>query len=485
MGLREKAIRGVIWNSVGKFSSLGIEFVVGIILARLLTPKEFGLIGTIMVIIALSQIFINSGFSQALVRKQNCTQEDYSTVFFFNLVVGLFLYAILFTTSGYISRFYNTPELKLLVKVLGIAIIISSLTLIQTTKLTKQIDFKRQTIIAVIASIVSGIIALIMAYKGYGVWSLVIKSLVYQSLNSAMLWGWNQWKPDLFFSIASFKELFGFGSKLLLSGLIGTFFNNIYYIVIGKYFAVAELGFYTRAEQFKNLPSQYISDIATSVGYPVLAEVQNDPERLKAVSQKIITTTFFIVAILMFGMAAVADSLVITLIGEKWRQSVIYLQMLCFVGLMYPLNSININLLNVVGRSDLYLKLQLISQFFTIPVIIVGILFGIEYMILGICLNSLVAYFYFSKVSSKYSGYNFKQQIKDIYKPLLIAISMGVIVFLFDFFTNFKPIITLVSQITLGTLIVLLCGELLKLKEYNLIKVIIIEQYKKIFAKLI
>ena len=271
MGLKEQAISGVLWNSVGKLLGMGIEIIVGIILARILTPKEFGLIGTITVIITLSQVFINSGFSQALIRKQNCTQEDYSTAFFFNLAIGIIFFVILFLASGFISRFYNKPELKPLVQVLGIGLIISSFTLVQSAKLIRRIDFKLQTKISVIASIISGFIAVIMAVKGIGVWSLVVKTLFNQAINSILLWYWNRWKPDLVFSVASFKELFSFGSKLLLSGLIGTFFNNIYYIVIGKYFTAADLGFYTRAELFKNLPSQNISDIMTNVSYPVLS----------------------------------------------------------------------------------------------------------------------------------------------------------------------------------------------------------------------
>jgi O-antigen/teichoic acid export membrane protein len=477
MGIKEQAINGVLWNAVGKISSMGIEFIVGILLARLLTPKEFGLIGTIMVFIAISQIFINSGFSQALVRKQDCTQDDYSTAFYFNIAVGLFSFAIILLSAGYISKFYNIPELKPLLQVLGIGLIISSFTIIQSAKLTKRLDFKLQTKISVIASILSGIIAVTMALKGFGVWSLVAKSLTNQAINSALLWAWNNWIPDFVFKLDSLKELFGFGSKLLLSGLIGTIFNNIYYVVIGKYFSVADLGFYTRAELFKNLPSQIISDVANNVGYPVLSKVQHEPNQLKEGTRKIITTTFFIVAFLMFGLAAVADSLVITLVGEKWRQSVIYLQMLCFVGLMYPLNSININILNVVGRSDLYLKLQLVSQVLIIPVVIVGIIYGIKVMIIGTCINSLLAYLYFGIISSRYSGYKFKHQLNDIFKPLLLALSMGSVVYIVGYLTNFKPLITLLMQISIGALIIIFFGNLLRLREYILIKTIIIEQY--------
>lgn len=479
MGLKSQAISGVLWNSVGKISSIGIEFIVGIILARLLTPKEFGLIGTIMVVIALSQVFINSGFSQALIRKQDCTQKDYSTVFFFNLAVGLFLFVVLILSSGFIGRFYNNPELEPLLQVLGIGLIISSLTLIQSTKLIKHIDFKLQTKISVIGSLISGVIAILMAFKGFGVWSLVVKSLSSQIINSVLLWAWNRWKPDWVFSLHSFKDLFGFGSKLLLSGLIGTFFNNIYYIVIGKYFSVSDLGFYTRAELFVKLPSQNISDIVTSVGYPVLAKLQDDPVQLKSALKSIMTTTFFIVSILMFGMAAVSHSLVITLVGEQWEPSIFYMQLLCFFGLMYPLISININFLNVVGRSDLYLKLQLVAQFLAIPITIVGVLLGIKFLIFGICLNSLVTYIYFSKISSKYSGYKFTEQIADIFKPLLLSGFMGIIVFLVDYLTNLKPVITLILQMTVGGMILFAVGEILKLKEYIFIKTIFVELYKR------
>jgi O-antigen/teichoic acid export membrane protein len=484
MGLKNQAINGVLWSSVGKLSSIGIEFIVGIILARLLTPKEFGLIGTIMVVIALSQVFINSGFSQALIRKQNCTQSDYSTAFFFNLCVGLLLYLIIIMTSGAISRFYNKPELKPLIEVLGIGLIISSFTLIQSAKLIKRIDFKLQTKISVIASLISGTIAVLMALKGFGVWSLVIKSLTSQIVNSLLLWTWNRWKPNWIFSVSSFKELFNFGSKLLISGLIGTFFNNIYYIVIGKYFSAPVLGFYTRAELFINLPSQNISDIITSVGYPVLAKVQNEPIQLKSVFKGILTTTFFIISILMFGLAAVSHSLVLTLIGEQWKPVILYMQILCFFGLIYPLNSINVNLLNVVGRSDIYLKLQLVADVLRIPVIVLGVILGIKFLILGVCFNSIVAYIYFSNVSSKFSGYKFNEQLFDIFKPLLLGGFMGIIVFLVDYLTNLKPVTTLMVQITVGAMIVFTVGELFRLKEYVIVKSIFVEQYRKFLDNL-
>lgn len=480
MSLKEQAINGVLWNSVGTLSAFATEFIVGIILARLLTPEEFGLIGTITIVIAILQIFVNSGFSQALVRKQNCTQRDFSTAFFFNIAAGVLLYLILLVAAKPISNFFNNSALKPLIQVLGIVLIISALTLVQHANLVRRIDFKLQTKIAVTASVLSGAIAILMALNGLGVWSLIAKTLINQVVTSGLLWNFNRWKPDFVFSKESFHELIGFGSKLLLSGLIGTIFNNIYYATIAKYFSVKDLGFYTRAELFKYFPSQTTEKIVTAVGYPVLAKVQDNPEKLNFAFRQILLTTFFIIAIMMFGMAAIADSMVITLIGEQWRQSIPYLQMLCFVGLLNPLNSININLLNVMGRSDLYLKLQIISQLLTIPIIILGVIYGIKIMIFGMCVNSLFAFFYFGKVASRFSGYSVGNQLKDILPHLSLALFMGLIIYLIDYFTNLTPVKTLIIQIVTGIIVVISLSEYFKIKEYLFVKEIIIEQLKKL-----
>jgi teichuronic acid exporter len=478
MTLKEQAITGVVWSSAGTISLFAIEFVIGIILARLLTPSEFGLIGTITVIIAISQVFVNSGFSQALVRQQNCTQEDYSTAFFFNLIIGVAFFLVLLVSAESISIFFNNPSLKPLIQVLGLTLIINALTLVQNARLIKEINFKLLTRVTVIASVVSGIIAVVMALGELGVWCLIAKTLINQGLVLVMLWHFNRWKPNLVFKKDSFMKLFGFGSKLLFSGLIGTIFNNLYYATIAKYFSVQTLGYYTRAELFKNFPSQTVEKVITSVGYPLLAKVQNDSIRLNSGFRQIFTITFYIVSILMFGLAAVADSMIITLVGEQWRGSIVYLQMLCFVGLLYPLNSININLLNVIGRSDLYLKLQLISQLLTIPIILIAIVYGIKVMILGICINSLFAYFYFTKVASRFSGYGVSNQIKDIMPHLSVALFMGLIVFLVDFLTNLPPFITLVIQILTGIIIVISLSKYFKIKEYMFIREVVIQKIR-------
>jgi len=476
--LKDKAINGVLWNSIGSFSAMGIEFIVGIILARILSPTEFGLIGTITVVIALSQVFVNSGFSQAIVRKQNCTQTDYSTAFFFNFAVGILIFLLLLFTAEPISVFFNNSDLKPIIQVLGFGLIISSLTLIQQAKLTKRIDFKLQTKISITASTLSGITAIYLAYNGFGVWSLVAKQLTNSALNSILLWIFNKWRPSLVFSKKSFKELFGFGSKLLLSGLINTFFQNINYLIIAKYFSAQDLGYFTRAELFKNLPSQNVSSIVTAVGYPVLASLQDDPIRMKSVFSNMMTKTFFIVIILMVEMGVTANALILTLLGDQWLPSVPLLQMLCIVGIMLPLNSMNINILNVVGRSDLYLKLQTIVQILVLPNILIGVYFGIEALILGMIFIAIFGYIIFNNESNKILNYPIKEQLKDIFPSLILAIAMGIPVFFIGYFSSFNSLITLIIQIITGILIVLIAGEMFNLKEYNFIKMTIVDKLR-------
>lgn len=483
MSLKQKTVSGLLWSFVDTFAGQGLTFIVGIILARILSPREFGLIGMITVFIAVSESFINSGFSSALIRKKDCTNIDFSTVFYFNLAAGILFFLILFFTAPFIAGFFDEPKLKPIVQVLGIVLIIDSLTLIQRTILTKRIDFKLQARISVIASLGSGVIAIVMAYKGFGVWSLVAQRIAKQGLNSIFLWLWNRWKPLLVFSMQSFKELFGFGSKLLVSGLIDTLYRNIYYLIIGKFFSAQELGYYTRADEFQRIPSQNLNGIIGRVSYPVLASIQDDKLRLKNNYQKLIRSTMFITFILMLGMAAAAEPMIITLIGEKWRPSIIYLQMLSFVGMMYPLHALNLNMLQVSGRSDLFLKLEVIKKILAIPTIVIGVIWGIKIMILGMMVNTLVAYYLNSYWSGRFIGYSFKQQVVDILPSFGLALTMAIFVYILGTFLPFSYLWVLIIQIIAGALFILLFCEITRFRDYLFVKEIVIEKLKDIRKK--
>ena len=479
MTLKQKTLSGLKWSFADSFVNQGIQFIVGIILARLLSPSEFGLIGMITVFIAISQTFIDSGFTQALIRKNDCTQKDYSTVFYFNLLVGLVFYIILFFSAGTISNFYNEPQLLLLVRVLGINLLINAAGLIQRTILTKRINFKLQTKISIIASVLSGIIGITMAYLGFGVWSLVCKTVAQNVFITLMLWLWNKWKPIITFSLKSFKEMFSFGSKLLVSSLINALSNNVYYIMIGKFFSAKELGFYTRADQFNNLPSANLTSIIQRVSYPVLSSIQNDSEKLKMAYKKLIKNTMFVAFILMIGLAAIAKPFIITLIGTKWLPSVPYLQLLCFSGMFYPLHALNLNILQVKGRSDLFLKLEIIKAILTIISILIGAFFGIIIMLISLVVISIIAYFINSFWSGKLINYPVKEQIKDILPSFFLAAFMGIIIAIPAYFLSLYHDYTLAIQVISGGLIVIIFSKLFKIEAYMEIRGIIIERFSK------
>jgi teichuronic acid exporter len=481
--LKQKTVSGLTWSFLDNFSNLGIQFIIGIILARLLSPKEFGLIGMITVFISLSQFFIDSGFSNSLIRKKNCTQNDYSTIFYFNLITSIVLYFFLFFLAVPISIFFNEPELTDIIRVIGVCLIVSSFSVIQRTILTKRIDFKLQTRISVISSILSGIISIYMAYFGFGVWSLVWKFISAALFTSVLLWLWNQWYPKMIFNYNSFKEHFKYGYKLLLTNLINVIYENVYYIIIGKYFNAETLGYYTRAQQFSNLPSLNITGVIQRVSFPVLSQLKDDPKKLKHAYKKLIISTMYISFILMLSLAAVSKSLILVLIGVKWNTSILYLQLLCFSAMLYPLHALNLNILNVVGRTDLSLKIEIIKKLLIIPIIIIAISFGVKAMLVSLIFISFAAFFLNGFYSGKLINYNVKEQIIDVLPSLLISLIISFILYIEDFVLKFSPGLVFLVQFLSGVFLLILISELFKLRAYYEIKNIVIDKYNKLIKK--
>ncbi len=477
MSLKDRALHGFFWSFIDSLGGQGIQFIVSIVLARMLTPREFGLIGMITIFIAISQTFIDSGFRNALIRKQKCTDDDYSTVFYFNLLISVLVYLILFFSSDIIAEFFNEPRLSKLLKILGIGLIFNAFGIIQSTIFTKNIDFKKQTRISISCSLIAGIIAIAVAKVGFGVWSLVILTLVKYGLSSVFLWLWTIWRPKLIFNLRSFTELFSFGSNLLLSGLLNTIYENVYYFIVGKYFSAVHLGYYTRADQFKMLPSQTLTGIITRVSYPVLSSIQNDKYALKHGYKRIIRTTTFVSFILMIGMAAVAKPMIIVLIGVKWLIAAEYLQILCFVGMFYPLHALNLSMLQVVGRSDLFLRLEIIKKILAMPTIIIGIIFGIKPMIFGMIGNTLLAFYLNSYWSGKFISYSFSEQVKDILPSFMLACIMGLTVFFAGQILHLHIYINLVIQIVLGAMVTWGICELFRFSDYLYFKARIIDHF--------
>lgn len=479
MSLKSKTISGLLWSFVGSFTNQIVTFFVGIILARLLSPAEYGLIAMTTTFIVFSQTFVDSGFGQALIRKNNCTQNDYSTVFYFNLIVGLTIFLILFSFAGIISDFFNEPQLKNIIRVLGLDLIFSSFTIIQKTILTKQIDFKLQTKVSFVSTVISGLVGVFMAFNGFGVWSLVAKTLVATISTSSLLWMLSRWRPDFVFSKVSFKELFGFGSKMLISNLIDRIYWNIYYVVIGKFFTAKTLGFYSRAEMFKNLPSQNITFLISGVAYPALSQLQDNNEILKEKFRILVRSTMYISFFTIIFMIVAGKELILILIGEKWIQSVGYLRLLCFGALFFPLIVLNTLLLKIKGKSNWYLKTQIITKFCSIPIIILGILYGIEVLIIGTIIQQLLEFLLISIWVNKLINYNFKSQLADILPSATIITIAGICVYIFTLLSSYSLFLTFSLQIIIFLVTTIMMSILLNLEEYLFLKVLIVDFLKK------
>lgn len=464
--LKQKTVKGVIWNSVQHFTNNGVQFLLMIFMARLLGPKEYGLIGLTAVFMAIASTFVDSGFANALVRKKKCTNDDFSTVFIFNLFISIVCYFIIFTIAPYVGDFYKEPILCPVLRVLGLMLIIQAFCAVQSTILTKNIDFKKKTKLSVSKNIISGLIGLLCAYLGFGVWALVIQSLTASILLSIMLWSTTEWYPNMHFSKKSFKELFGYGSKLLISSLINTTYSQIYPIVIGKIFSPTTLGNYSRARHWGNLGSQNLTGILQSVTFPVLAKVQDDNERLANIYRRMISTSCYIIFPIMIGMSAVAYPLTLVVIGEKWEFSAYLLQIICFSMMWYPVHSLNLNLLQVKGRSDLFLKLEIIKKTMAICILCISIPLGIVAMCYFGILSSIISLIINTYYTGKLINVGFLKQMRDIAPTLILSLVMWVAVLLaIRIIPNIY--IQLLGGIFLGATIYLAGSYLLKYPELN------------------
>jgi O-antigen/teichoic acid export membrane protein len=380
-----------------------------------------------------------------------------------NLVASLVIYAILFLSASAIADFFSKPELKDIVRVITLRIVISAFSSIQVTRLTKEMNFKQQMAIQTPALAISGLVGIGLAWYGYGVWSLVYMSLIQETLSSVGYWISSNWRPSMRFNAARFKSHFNFGYKLTLSGLIDTIYGNLYNILIGKYFSAAQLGFYTRAKTLRQLPVENISTALNKVTYPMFAEIQQDDEKLKDVYRRVMQQVIFWVAPILIGGAVLADPLIRFLFTEKWLPAVPFFQILCMIGIIYPLHAYNLNILNVKGRSDLFLRLEIIKKILGVAMIIVGLQFGIYGLLYSEVALSLVAFFVNTWYSGKLLGYPAYRQLLDIIPILLIASVMGACVWIMDWWIIEVPdILRLLIGTFLGALLYLVLCYVVK-----------------------
>lgn len=428
--LKEKTVKGVIWSAVDRFSAQGIQFVFSILIARLLVPEDYGVIAMLNIFLAVSQTFIDSGFGTALIRKIDRTETDFSTVFYFNIAVAVFFYLGLFFAAPAIANFYNTPLLVPVTRVTAINLVIGSLSGIHNAKLSIAIDFKSRAKISIVSAVLTGSVGLWMAYSGYGVWALVVQTVFAGIIRTIMLWIIVKWYPKLVFSWKSFKEMFSFGSKLLASGLLDTLYNNIYTLVVGKVFSSSTLGVYAKAQALAEFPSSNITGVLQNVSFPVLSSIQNDEDKLAGAYKRFIRVSAFVIFPLMLGLSSVADPFIRLLLTDKWENTIYLLQIICFSMMWYPIHAINLNILQVKGRSDYFLKLEIIKKIQGVLILCVTVPMGIIAMSYGQVVSSLISLYLNTYYTKKLIGYGLWDQMKDLLPIFIHSLLMWGLVLL-------------------------------------------------------
>ncbi len=435
--LRSQTARGVLWSTVERFSVQGVQFLLSFVIARQLSPSDYGLIAMLAIFMALAQMFVDAGFSNALIQKQQRTDADFSTVFYFNIVVGIMLYGLIVACAPLISNFYDQPQLKDIIVFVGLNFIITAFGAVQRAKLTIALDFRRQAYISFAAVVTSGALAVYMAYKGYGVWTLVAQGLVSNTVNTVLLWLTTQWRPKFVFSIASFKDLFGFGSKILVGGFIHALYTNLYTLIIGKCFSPAQLGLFTRAQHTTQIPSLQLTAVLIRVTYPVECRLQNDNTKLADAFYLFVTLTAFGLFPLMVGLAVLAEPLVRLVLTEKWIDCVPLMQILCFAYMFDPVMRMNWDILNVKRRSDYSLKSEIIKKIMAFAILMLTFPLGLRVMCIGLVAYSLLDMIIIMQFTRRVvPQINIWMETKALLPILIIALMSGGLAWVVCFFVE-------------------------------------------------
>lgn len=476
--LKDKTVRGVGWSAADSFLGQGVSFLVGIVLARLLSPSEYGLIGIVTIFTTILTGFVDSGFSSALIRKKEISNDDYNTMFLTNMVMSVLMFVILFFSAPLIADFFEREELTLLTRVMGLILIIQALSIVQNTYLTKKIDFKTKTKASLIAAVLSGIAGISTALLDFGVWALVIQQLTNQIINTLCLWIFNRYIPRLKFCKENFGYMWGFGWKMMLSGFLDRVWAQLYQTVVGKCYSPETLGQYTRSKQYAQIFSQNFTSIIQRVTYPVLAETQDDKPRMVAAYRKIIKISMFVTAICMISLGAISEPLIYSLIGEQWQEAANFLPLICVSMSLYPLHAINLNMLQVQGRSDIFLILEIVKKIIAIGPICLGIFIDIYWMLAGSIVAGIISFFLNSYYTGKSLGYTSWQQLKDVVPSYFVAFIIATSVYFFKFLP-LNCYVVLAIQLAVGTAVFFAVCEGWKREEYLEIKRIKNKYYEK------
>ena len=469
---------GVIWKLTEKFSIQIFSFVEGIILARLLAPSDYGLVAMTGIFFALSYTLADAGFSTALVRKKDISEVDYSTVFITNTCLSFLFCGILCLGSGLIADFYHEPSLKAIVCVNAFFLFIGSFLSVQNTRMAIYLRFKEQSKINVVISVLVGIMAIVMAFCGFGVWALIIPSGIAIPIRAILLWKVQRWLPKLDFSKDSFREFFSFGSKIMLTAIIKSVYNNLFSLIIGKKFNATDLGQYSRANGYSTLPADTVANTLGSVSYPILSKIQDDDVRLASAYRRMIRLSAYILFPIMFGMAVLARPLVIVLVTEKWEACIPYLQVLCFAVMLNPIHSLNYNLLQTKGRADLRLRVELVQKILCVIMLFCTVPFGI----MAMCMGSVAVAFLSLVVNTYYTGklihVGLLKQLTDMFPSFLYSASMAV--FLWFVVREIPSLpLQLFAGILIGAFYYVLVSKFTKSEDFSYVLQLVRDNYHK------
>lgn len=427
--LKKDTVKGVSWNLLEKVGIQGLRFLLGIVLARLLTPEDYGIVGIMTIFISISMTLVDSGFGIAYVQKKEVDNTDANTIFYFNLTLSLILYLILFFASPLIARFFEIEALKTLVKVMGVIIILNALSIVQVSKLKRNLNFKMNAKINLFATVVSGIVAIIAAYKGLGYWSLVIQAVLNNFLKMLGYWINEKWWPGFVFSFRALKKLFSFGGWYLASSLMHTSFTHVYTFVIGKIYPIAQLGLYTKAKSFQELATTQITGVVGNVSFPVFVKMQGDKDRLVNAMRKFLQFSLLLNIPIVVLLVVLAKPFVMLVLTDKWAPMIPFMQILGLAGIFYPINVINLQALTSQGHSKLKFNLEIVKNSLRVLNILIMINFGLIYIIIGEVINSMLAQIINAYYSRKFFDYGLIKQLKDMYKIILSGVIAGIVGF--------------------------------------------------------
>lgn len=468
--LKAKTAKGVGWGFADNILGLGITAVANIILARILSPADFGIIGMTAIFMTLSTSLVDSGFTGALTRKKDTVKADFDTIFYFNLAVSCLLYAVLFFCSPFIARFFREPILVPVIRILGISLIINAFGIVQKIILVRRIDFRTQAWISLVSSFAAAVAAVVMAFYGFGVWSLVVLQVGKLAVNTILLWSVSKWHPGLCFSRKSFRDMFSFGGRLLITSIISTIWSEMYSFIIGKMYSSSVLGQYSRADKVKNMVTSNVSSVMQKVSYPVLASIQDEGERQINVYRKVLKTTVLISFTAVFGVWAVAGPFILTVFGDQWLPAVGYLRIMCFSGLFLPLMMCSANVINADGRSDITLVLEILKTVMGLIPVVFGIIFSVEALLWSMVGVSFILFVVHAAYVSKVIHYSVGRQLADILPTLCVSIVMALIVNAMNMLAIPQWLLLLLQICAGGTIVVLAYEFVYKSTEYRDIK---------------